>query len=231
MSGSWLIVKTPYYSAYQYSGGAVGVVLEPRATDADPHNIPPQTTREPDAEGKVWYYERENEENDKDWRKKLGEVIARQVVEQDVKRQRDQWSGNPKTSILFEFPVGYTLWVHYTQDRHVPRHDTYLYGSRTVNNFRSPAEFAEHLIWLMNGSAVDRDGNTLCRCVYCCPGRTQEEISAELGVRRPSDKKEKRRSGQEEGSGSRPAGRRRKSTVVTTIPAKDYTKLNTNPST
>lgn len=96
-----------------------------------------------------------------------------------------------------------------------------LTGSKHVKVFRSPAEFAHHLIWLMTGSPLKRDGEPNCDCVYCDPSQTQAEISYRLGLRR---KDLPAVSGRGDGA-KKPRVRRKRSPSPASIPFKDYTKL------
>lgn len=95
-------------------------------------------------------------------------------------------------------------------------------GSKYGMVFRSPAEFANHLIWLMNGSPLKRDGQPDCDCVYCDPSQTQLEISHKLGLRR---KDPYTTSGKGVGA-KKPRVRRKRSPSPASVPCKDYTKLN-----
>ncbi|KZT34611.1 hypothetical protein SISSUDRAFT_266950 [Sistotremastrum suecicum HHB10207 ss-3] len=62
------------------------------------------------------------------------------------------------------WPDHYRLYEHRTGDRHRPRRDCYLYGSRRVWCFRSPEEFYEHAFWIMNGGDNAKEE---CKCKYC----------------------------------------------------------------
>lgn len=62
------------------------------------------------------------------------------------------------------WPDHYRLYEHRTGDRHRPRRDCYLYGSRRVRCFRSPEEFYEHAFWIMNGGDNAKEE---CKCKYC----------------------------------------------------------------
>ena len=88
--------------------------------------------------------------------------------------------------------------------------------------FRSPAEFANHLIWLISGSPLKADGEPDCDCVYCNPSQTQAEISYKLGMRR----KEPLSTSGQGGGAKKPRVRRKRSLSPASIPFKDYTQLN-----
>jgi len=218
------IVRTPYYVAHQYPGGPVGIILstDGKATDGTPDNRPRELTRIVDENGLVNYYKEAEEDSELYWRKIVGEVLAKQVVKPAVKRQGDKWTGTWERSILGEFPEHYKLYTHYKGDRHNARTDHYLYGSKYVKCFRSPAEFAYHAIWLMLGSPLKVNGNPACRCTYCDPSRTQEEISRELGLLSTEPQRSK-----EDDKNPRPK-RVKTAHVSAPIMAKDYTKLNLN---
>ncbi|KAH9935298.1 uncharacterized protein B0H18DRAFT_1114066 [Fomitopsis serialis] len=177
------IIQTPYYSAHLYRGQVVGIILEEGTTDGDPHRKIKDTLPEHDDHGNYHQYVVADEETRNHWRKRLGVILARMVVREDLKRQGDHWRGNLQSTFLSELPINYELYVHKSQKSYDPRRDVYLFGSRYVTVFRSPAEFAYHLVWLVSGSPLKPDGKPDCDCVYCDPSRTQSEISYELKLR------------------------------------------------
>ncbi|VDB91572.1 unnamed protein product [Peniophora sp. CBMAI 1063] len=103
-----------------------------------------------------------DDHSNRDWRKKIGELIAGGVF--GKANQLPERSDEPVWT-LKDFPPGYVLWRR-TQSR-VPtssnpqttRVDIYLYGSR---RFASPAEYAPHAMWLMRGAPAGK-----CACKYC----------------------------------------------------------------
>jgi len=81
---------------------------------------------------------------------------------------------------LRHFPRGYRLFTHHKSDGKEQRTDNYLYGSTHVKVFRSPAEFAFHLKWLLSGRPVMHVGGRsrpICKCKYCDPSAKQSELS------------------------------------------------------
>ena len=88
------IVETPRYSAYSYPGGAVGIELKPHTTDAIPQRVK-SSLPERDEHGKFnqWVVANaasEERETWLDWMKKLGKILAKEVVKEDLKRQGDR---------------------------------------------------------------------------------------------------------------------------------------------
>lgn len=149
-------------------------------------------------------------------------------------------TGDIDRSVLAELPENYVLYVHRSQKAYDPRTDTYLVGmsrcgqccvwfahhrtgSKYGKIFRSPAEFAHHLIWLISGSPLKANGEPDCDCVYCDSSQTQAEISYKLGMRR------KETSGKGDGA-KKPRVRRKRSLSPASIPFKDYTQLNKQQS-
>lgn len=87
------IVETPRYSAYSYSGGVVGIALKPHITDAVPQTVK-SSLPERDELGNIsqWVVANATSETDtwRDWMKKLGKIIAKEVVREDLRRQGDR---------------------------------------------------------------------------------------------------------------------------------------------
>ncbi|KIJ49613.1 hypothetical protein M422DRAFT_777542 [Sphaerobolus stellatus SS14] len=137
----------------------------------------------------------------KHWKLKIGQFLARYVLKR-TDAYRIKYT-------LTNLPEGYSLWVHYRGDKYTPRSDAYLYGSRTVHLFRSPAEFFFHAKWLMQGMPVPKtdsapvqhdeelfgdvlpeDLDDRCMCVYCykykfTPNNGQEYISRNYSNYKP----------------------------------------------
>ena len=88
------IVETPRYSASLYPGGAVGIELKPHTTDATPQRVK-SSLPERDEHGRFnqWVVagaDTEAKATWHDWMKKLGKIIAKEVVKEDLKRQGDR---------------------------------------------------------------------------------------------------------------------------------------------
>ena len=156
----------------------------------------------------------------------------------------------PDKVFLANFPAHYTLWVHKKGDPHAPRKDHYLYGesssrciaavrmvinnllstltgSRYVAQFRSPMEFCLHLKWLLDGQPMKENGRPDCRCCYCDGSVPQGEISSAFGRYHPSRRDRDKKDRDKGGGGKRPRTKASRAAASTTIPFKDYTKLNT----
>ncbi|KZV94584.1 hypothetical protein EXIGLDRAFT_766999 [Exidia glandulosa HHB12029] len=82
-----------------------------------------------------------------------------------------------KKYILAAFPDDYELFDHTKGSRDNPRHDLYLWGSKTVTKFRSVNEFVPHAIWLYNHNTAAN-----CGCRYCSNAKGQGEISQQYGL-------------------------------------------------
>ncbi|KAH9832198.1 uncharacterized protein C8Q71DRAFT_265888 [Rhodofomes roseus] len=227
-SPSEQILQTPYYAAYSYGPHTVGIVLEDDTTDGDPYRKIKDTLDERDEHGNINQFVVADAETRRHWLRRLGLIAAKQMLKEDLRRQGDRLRGPIDQAAIADFPKDYELYLHKTQRAYDPRKDVYLFGSRNVTVFRSPAEFAEHLIWLMSGSPLKSNGKPDCDCVYCDPSRTQAEISYALGVRHkdPHAPTTARGKGEKAQAAGRGRGRRKRSPSPASIPAKDYTKLN-----
>lgn len=114
------------------------------------------------------------------WRKKLGEFLVQDlIVPIWESRPGRKWSREGISQGRLQlFPRGYSL---YTVKRvgDVGRSDHYLWCDRQRAEYRSPEEFAPHLLWILRGRNTDAQGRPRCECLYCKPGgSTQREISA-----------------------------------------------------
>ncbi|KAI0930291.1 hypothetical protein AcW1_009025 [Taiwanofungus camphoratus] len=221
------IVKTPFYEAFQHPSNFVGIILSTVATDGDPSSRPLETSRDPDENGLVDYFEEADEKTVTSWKLKLGEGLVREVIRKKVLAKGERWTG--ERAILSNFPEHYKLYIHKSGERHDPRRDAYLYGSRHVKVFRSPAEFVLHVKWLMEGSPLKSDGRPDCSCRWCDGTHTQEELTHRIfGWNFNSrDQKGKEKDGKRHHDVKGKDGLKRpKASMPTSIPAKDYTKLN-----
>lgn len=82
--------------------------------------------------------------------------------------------------------------------------------------------------WILEGMPMKRTGKPNCKCCWCDGSRTQGEISHELGLYNPH-----KRDGDGDGKGGGKdggKGHKPRSPTATTIPFKDYTKMNLPPS-
>ncbi|KIJ56198.1 hypothetical protein M422DRAFT_23536 [Sphaerobolus stellatus SS14] len=88
---------------------------------------------------------------------------------------------NKEKYCLGSWPEGYWMFDHNKGAINAPRHDLYLFGSKLVLRFRSPAEFIPHGFWLFTDASLNRSN---CRCKYCGGSGTksQSEISENLGL-------------------------------------------------
>ncbi|KAF8526822.1 hypothetical protein JB92DRAFT_3140039 [Gautieria morchelliformis] len=104
------------------------------------------------------------------WRNLIGQGIAKLLNMPDQGKY-----------CLQSFPVGYWMFDHNKGPIKNVRHDLYLYGSKTVLRFRSPAEFIPHGVWLLTDPTLNKNN---CGCKYCGGGgkKTQTEISEALGL-------------------------------------------------
>ncbi|PSR82586.1 hypothetical protein PHLCEN_2v6019 [Hermanssonia centrifuga] len=217
MDETRVIISTPFYTAYQSPNNRVAIVpsSEITATDAELSRHPSTAARQEDTE--VNHLEVADEEAKADWKKKLGVLVAKNLIKAAVETDGKTWTGNVARSTLLSFPRNYELFVKKKGDRHVPRKDYYLYGSQHVRTFRSPLEFVPHLIWLFQGQPLKTDGDPDCSCKYCNSGATQSEIHKRLlphagpsRVRMPV----------------LPDGPKKSKGAAISVPYKDYTKLN-----
>jgi len=139
------------------------------------------------------------------WKTKIGSFLAQHVLKLPDAKYRKY--------ILSSLPEGYNLFDHRKGDRYNPRHDAYLYGSKTAAVFRSPAEFFFHAKWILLGCptpgsvpghneelwgpALPEEITDRCACTYCA-GTSQEYISKNFSNYTPSKRahKEKETSAQ-----------------------------------
>ncbi|KZP01462.1 hypothetical protein CALVIDRAFT_594177 [Calocera viscosa TUFC12733] len=147
-----------------------GILRFPRS-DGSPHSRPTYT-KENAPPGVLNYMEvvPHSDRRNKDWRNKVGTFLMKLLP--ITAFARIQYT-------IADFPQHYAL---YSKPRlsgaTEQRDDLYLYGSRYVNNFRSPAEFAFHAYWLMMDPTLDQAN---CECQWCT-GTPQKELSRRLGT-------------------------------------------------
>ncbi|KAI0047346.1 hypothetical protein FA95DRAFT_1572571 [Auriscalpium vulgare] len=164
------ILDTPYY---RVEGSLITLKLSDGARERVPDEKM-RVRRERKGEVNYYYPVQLEDPTHAHWLESLGEMLAKHVL------GRPQVVNGPKWR-LAAFPRFYGLWRQkkgVVDDGNEPRTDPYLYGSRTVNKFRTPLEFAEHAIWLMRGMPESGDA---CRCRYCVGGfPPQKPITARL---------------------------------------------------
>jgi hypothetical protein len=160
--------------------------------------------RDDRSKGLVNYYHPISQEHERYriWLFKLGRMCAWNVLGKS--RQNYTKKANLSCLLIIAFieghwslrafPKGYTVWCHTkgtVDDIGNARPDWYIYGKHNSHViiyiminlmhhtggrsvFRSPEEFAPHLIWLMTGR------KTPCICQYCDRSRSQKTITALL---------------------------------------------------
>ncbi|EKM49056.1 uncharacterized protein PHACADRAFT_265873 [Phanerochaete carnosa HHB-10118-sp] len=111
---------------------------------------------------------RADENGHKNWKRKLGEYLVKDVLVQELRRRGIHW---PKEDIvqgrLVSFPEGYEL-ISVPRLGDAQRHDLYLIRPHYDDDeYRSPAEFGPHLAWLMAGQPRDAGGRPVCDCCLC----------------------------------------------------------------
>ncbi|KAL4246291.1 Cryptic loci regulator 2 [Abortiporus biennis] len=220
------ILDTPSFRIFWSSSDALAIELKPGFTDANSSQWPPEQERTVDDRGRVNYDRYADSSKARFWKNKLGKILLRDTVIPELIRlgQAAVASGIRDASVsLIDFPHGYRLFIHESQDHLAPRTDPYLHGSVYVNHFRSPFEFLPHLEWIINGQPKKPDGKPDCQCTYCS-GKPQKYIHAERHFSSSGDDEKPHR----KRSRSR-RGRQNKKTYDP-IPAKDYTKLNLGTS-
>ncbi|KAI0065736.1 hypothetical protein BV25DRAFT_1897846 [Artomyces pyxidatus] len=148
-------------------------VITLKVSDGDRNFVPSDEWRRRKVkDGRVSYYYPVSPDHHifKRWLEVLGGMLAKHVLDKGPSPGQPNWT-------LSDFPKGYSLWFHkngFVADERNARLDPYLHGCRTVHQFRSPMEFAEHIIWLMRGQ------RGTCACIYCTPGQTQKQITDRL---------------------------------------------------
>ncbi|KAF8511615.1 hypothetical protein BU17DRAFT_97032 [Hysterangium stoloniferum] len=104
------------------------------------------------------------------WRNLIGQGIAKLMNKPDQEKH-----------CIGCFPDGYWMFDHHKGPISNIRHDLYLFGSKTVLRFRSPAEFIPHGLWLLTDPTLNTRN---CGCKYCGGSGTksQTQISESLGL-------------------------------------------------
>ncbi|KDQ19559.1 hypothetical protein BOTBODRAFT_28137 [Botryobasidium botryosum FD-172 SS1] len=139
-------------------------------SDGDPTRSKfPANTTEIVSAGCVDYYREVSplEKSHVEWRKKIGTYLATQVDNRDPKL----------TYMLDAFPEHYVFMDHNKGPVDKVRHDLYLFGSQTVQKFRSPQEFIPHARFLYQTNTNDP-----CLCKYCSKNKSQQQISMQFGI-------------------------------------------------
>jgi len=178
------LVSTPYYSAVQLPGQSNRVFVRfsqnGATTDATAARYPSTERKELDKDGGINCYQIADDKAIQEWKQELGEFVAEHVVKPAVLARGQKWTSQIMKSTLVSFPEDYQLFVHLKGDRHAPRKDYYLFGSKHVSRFRSPNEFKLHLLWLMEGQAKTSSGKRCCKCVWCDPDAKQSDINRRI---------------------------------------------------
>ncbi|KAI0706818.1 hypothetical protein C8T65DRAFT_223197 [Cerioporus squamosus] len=225
------LIKTRRYTADLHPNKKTVYIIpsqNDQCTDAEPFE-PRKRQPDRDLQGLVNYYEDADPARDKYWREKIGKYLWDHVVKEDMSRKGIRVAACPDTFILAAYPKHYKLWIHKKGDPANPRTDHYLLGSRYIDRFRSPAEFFLHMKWILEGMPMKGPGQPDCQCCYCDGSRPQGEISQAFGVYHPH--RRDRGGGDGKGGGKDGGkGTKARSPTSTTIPFKDYTKLNLPPS-
>lgn len=131
------------------------------ASDGDPSRRPKR-----DISG---HFEPADEEMVRHWKKAIAVFLIRESGKVPYVSTQEY--------ILRDLPAGYQLFVQKKGSGEDLRTDAYLYGSKYVNRFRSPAEFYFHAKWIDHGCPINSKGKRLCGCAYCDKTRNQKEIS------------------------------------------------------
>ncbi|KAK5165577.1 uncharacterized protein LTR77_009106 [Saxophila tyrrhenica] len=140
-----------------------------------------QLDQKPDRNGISDYYREVGIDESKhlDWRRKLGGMLARELVWKDKEAQQDSDAGY----MLVALPENYRLYEHVKKTvkdgkteikskTHAgggnDRQDAYLYGhpAGRKKRYRSPGDFFPHLLWLCTDEGGDPDN---CGCKICSP--------------------------------------------------------------
>ncbi|ETW79045.1 hypothetical protein HETIRDRAFT_478374 [Heterobasidion irregulare TC 32-1] len=139
-------------------------------TDGNESQLPTNTQEVVDSDGQVNYMKPVlmGDGPNIHWRTQVASKVAEKM-------------GLPtgKNYVLRNWPAGYAMFDHHKGKKSAPRHDLYLFGSRT--RFRSIPEFVPHALWLMTDPFLDRAN---CECKYCAK-QPQRVISENLGFRAP----------------------------------------------
>lgn len=136
-------------------------------SDGDTSRLPVERKDEASADGMIDHLCAADQSSIERWYKRLGQYL----ISCDKTFSRLHIGRNCQSLRLETFPEGYKLFVHKKGSTNNPRKDLYLYGSssKRCKKFRSPEEFALHLMWLAHGQPRDRnrDNDTHCLCRYC----------------------------------------------------------------
>ncbi|KAH8832759.1 hypothetical protein DL96DRAFT_1583226 [Flagelloscypha sp. PMI_526] len=109
-----------------------------------------------------------DEATSKKWRHQIGFALAKHLGITDNKEL--------SRYVLQDWPANYAFFDHHKGHRDNPRHDLYLFGSRTATKFRSVPEFIPHALWL----STNMTGQ--CECKYCTKSKSQKQVTAQLSA-------------------------------------------------
>ncbi|KDQ56857.1 hypothetical protein JAAARDRAFT_70509 [Jaapia argillacea MUCL 33604] len=160
---------SPYYDVVR-DGVITEIVI--KRSDRDPRYWPGEAMRTQvvGADRFVDFYDEPEEKNVKHWKKMLGFYLAKFVL------QPLGYDIDINNCYIRSFPQGYKLFCHKKGHKDAPRRDSYLCGWK--KDFRSPAEFARHLKWLMLGAKRNPATlKTTCDCCYCDDRMTRQQIA------------------------------------------------------
>jgi len=184
VSSRWssCVPSASHHAGYSYAGEhytVAGNVITILASDGVPNRRPTAQPliREVKENKKINYFQplEANDEAAIEWRTKIAKLLARVALNRKRYVDESLWR-------LAKLPQNYTLYVQkngFASNERNARTDYYLYGSKHVKAFRSPAEFAFHGKWLMDGEPLKANGRPDCECCYCS-NRPQKAITKEL---------------------------------------------------
>ncbi|TCD71826.1 hypothetical protein EIP91_003169 [Steccherinum ochraceum] len=151
--------------------GDVTFIEFPRS-DGSSSQWPANTKKVVDRDGAVNYMSPQDIDGSPSpiWRKNAGMAVA--------KAMGMEGANTGKQYVLKDWPAGYGMFIHLKGPEKRPRNDPYLYGSSSVNKFRSSNEFSPHAIWLFMDETLNH-GN--CQCKYSTK-KPQLAISQSMGL-------------------------------------------------
>ncbi|PAV18849.1 heme peroxidase 4 [Pyrrhoderma noxium] len=122
------------------------------SSDGNISNLPEESEEECSPDGEVDYQSLAEKVDVDHWLSSLGDYL---IYSNNHLKPSNMVSAHYK---LDRFPDGYKLFIHRKGPKSDPRRDHYLYGSSSerCRKFRSPEEFALHLLWLAHGQPRDK---------------------------------------------------------------------------
>jgi len=165
------VLDTSAYRVYWASSHALTVEIKNGVTDADSSRWPTRTEKAADQNGNANYDVSASDDKQSEWKEKLGGHLRTVLIIPELEEKG--WDDTLLESVqdahitLLDFPEGYKLYHHMSQEYQRPRTDTYLYGSTWVRYFRSPREFAMHLKWLLDDRPLTGKLRPNCKCRWC----------------------------------------------------------------